>query len=1679
MAVTIDMGSLGANGVRIVGPSGDDGFGYTIASAGDVNGDRIDDFVFTGLYDSVGAYRGVNYVVFGAASGVPSIDLSTLSPSQGFAIYGPVGEFGGRMNAAAAGDVNGDGLGDLVIGTPRSNQEASASGRAYIVYGTTAQVAQIDLGAMSASQGSTIRLAPAPSFGGELGYSVAAAGDVNHDGYGDVLISADSDSSGQTDAGRTFVLFGSASGIGDLNLANLTAQQGFALHGDYNIGLSGTDVAGLGDVNGDGFDDFAVAAPYESPSGPFPFGAPSGNVYVIFGHGGAFSSQSLAAAAASGGFVIHSSEIETVGTAVSAAGDVNADGYSDVILSRESGSDPAAYVLFGKASGFGTIDLATLTSDQGFRIARGTATGSVPLSVTGGQDVNGDGFDDVIVGTGGGDPTHTGTYVPGYAYVIFGGASMGDVALGDPGQILMRAETAGQTTFGRALGMADLNNDGLSDVLLTMGQFVDAPGAAYAVYGAQPTGAVTRTGTIASQTLAGGPGDDNLSGLGGDDHLFGNGGNDTLDGGDGNDTLDGGAGADTMTGGDGNDTYVVDDNADVVTESSGQGIDKVIASINYVPGANVENLTLTGTAWSAFGNALDNVIIGNDQDNLIAGFGGADTLEGGRGDDYYIIHEPGDVVIEAVGEGTDTIQVDASYTLPINVENLFLMGIGPIDATGNDVDNVIDGNTAANVIDGRAGADTMRGGAGDDTYVVDSSSDVVVEKANEGTDTVLSTIASYALGANVENLTLVGTDSIWGTGNGFDNVIIGSDMDNVLDGGAGADRMVGGDGWDLYFVDNPGDVVVEAAGQGTDLVRSTVSFTLGSNIESLALDGTAAIDGTGNVLVNLIEGNSAANRIDGGAGADLMRGGGGNDTYIVDNANDLVDELGGTGVDLVLSSVGTTLTVNVENLTLTGTASIYGVGNAIDNHIIGNDGDNDLDGGSGADVLEGGKGADFYTVDNAGDIVIENAGEGYDGVFSTANYTLTANVEFLGLGGTAVSGTGNGLQNLIIGNFVDNLLDGGAGDDELRGGAGNDTLTGGIGEDVLLGGTGVDKAVFSGNRAQYSFHANGDGSVQVTGLDGSDKTTSVERFQFADVTVRLPTGADFNSDALGDVLFRASSGALASWQLSGAATLGGGGDFGDPGSFYSLVFTGDFNGDGSTDLMFRGRDGTLASWQMSGTAITGGGTIAKLNTGFALIGSGDFNADGKSDLLFYNGLTNNYSIQYMNGTTYLSGGGSIGNPGGSWVFKATGDFDGDGKSEILFQNALGNYSTWTLNGTATTGASLGNPGSSWFFKGVGDFNGDGKTDILFENTSGSYGSWDIDGATVVKTGGFGNPGASWSLAAIGDYSGDGKSDLLFRNKDGGLATWTIDDTSVVAGGGNLGNPGANFSVATGHGASSLAGLVFQSGDGTVATWMIGAGGNFGGGTLGNPGANWTAVAVADFVGTGESDVLFLGTDGTLATWKSDGTHLIGGGNIGNPGAGWTFKAAADFNGDGKADVLFQNIDGTYATWDIADHSIIGGGTIGSAAGYSFVAAGDMNGDGKADVLFEDAGGAFASWFLSDTAIIGGGSIGNPGGSWTFKGLGDLNGDGKDDMLFQDASGMFASWDLDGIGIVGGGNIGNPGGSWQLAKIADLNQDGEDDLVFVDASGTYSAWLMDDTQILQGASLGAATGWHLV
>ncbi|WP_281004927.1 calcium-binding protein [Mesorhizobium kowhaii] len=423
----------------------------------------------------------------------------------------------------------------------------------------------------------------------------------------------------------------------------------------------------------------------------------------------------------------------------------------------------------------------------------------------------------------------------------------------------------------------------------------------------------TVTGDDAADSFTGDDAVDIVNGLGGSDNLAGGANNDTLNGGDGNDylvggngndTLNGGTGADALLGGAGNDAYFVDNASDVVDEGSaalGAGIDTVngYISINLADTAqfigNIDNVALRGpTSINATGNGLNNTLTGNSGNNILNGGAGADHMIGAQGNDSYYVDNAGDVVNEGsmfLGAGVDTVNGYISINLADtaqfigNIDNVALRSAANINGTGNSIANTITGNSGNNIIDGMGGADTMSGAQGNDTYYVDNAGDHVIEANGQGTDNVQAYVSFNLSGQELENLQLRSAASINGTGNSIANIINGNSGNNIIDGLLGGDTMSGAQGNDTYYVDNAGDHVIEANGQGTDNVQAYVSFNLsGQELENLQLRSAASINGTGNSIANTITGNSGANVINGLGGNDTLSGSTGHDSFVFTTA---------------------------------------------------------------------------------------------------------------------------------------------------------------------------------------------------------------------------------------------------------------------------------------------------------------------------------------------------------------------------------------------------------------------------------------------------------------------------------------------------------------------------------------------------------------------------------------------------------------------------------------------------------------------------------------------------------------------------------------------------------------------------------------------------------------------------
>ncbi len=910
--------------------------------------------------------------------------------------------------------------------------------------------------------------------------------------------------SGGSNAGAAYVVWGKSTDT-IVNLSSVaTGTGGFKIIGESNGDAVGTVLGTLADINGDGKAEILIGTP-DSTAG----GANSGAVYVVFGKSTTTSVNLANIAAGVGGFRITGVAGDDAGAAVSGLGDINGDGLADILVGAPR-SD-SAYVVFGKADTT-EVDLADVANGiGGYHILAENVGDLDTISVAGGADLNRDGIADLVIGAANNDE---GGATAGAVYVVWGGGSktvdLALVAQGIGGAKVVGA--SGSLTGSSVAITGDVNGDGTADLM------IGAPGSGesayvlftpaswlpdnniYGTFGDDlvDTGFGDRVKVgEGADTIIALDGNDNVHGQGGNDNIEGGAGADTLYGDAGNDTLDGGTGSDALVGGSGDDTYVVDSALDSVTEGVGEGIDTVLAGVNYSLGATeIENLTLTGAARDATGNAYANTLTGTTGNDTLDGGAAVDIMIGGLGNDSYSVDEAGDVVTEAAGAGTDRVTASIDYVLGANVENLVLAGAARV-GTGNTLVNNITGTSGNDTLDGAAGNDVLVGGTGDDLYFADSSSDIVTEAANAGADTVRAA-ANYTLSVNVENLELTGAARV-GTGNALANSITGTTGNDTLDGGTGSDTLSGGLGDDTYKVDNAADVIVEAAGQGTDTVFAAFDYTLGATeIENLTLTGTAHV-GTGNAGANVITGGSGNDTLDGGAGIDTLVGGAGDDGYVIDTDTDTITELAAGGIDTVVSAVDYTLGTELENLTLTGDAH-FGTGNDLANRLTGGSGgdglegglgNDTLDGGLGGDLLVGGAGDDTYFIDNIADVVVEDVDGGFDTVVVNSDWTLSGNIEAVKLVGTGHTLIGNAANNKLEGDAGDDRLDGGDGDDIEIGGDGNDDLVSASGHDTLAGGAGDDVYELEGGAADiedFSGHdtidaseAEGDSHIDLSG----------------------------------------------------------------------------------------------------------------------------------------------------------------------------------------------------------------------------------------------------------------------------------------------------------------------------------------------------------------------------------------------------------------------------------------------------------------------------------------------------------------------------------------------------------------------------------------------------------------------
>jgi Ca2+-binding RTX toxin-like protein len=677
----------GSNGFKIIGVAVGDNSGGSVSFAGDVNNDGYGDLIIGAANaDPHGMTSGASYVVFGRAGGFgSSINLSSLNGGNGFKISGNVQLDNSGHSVSSAGDINGDGFDDVIVGATGVGE--FDHGASYVIFGRAGGFsANLDVSSLNGNNGFRIVGAGALDL---CGASVHTAGDYNGDGYDDLIIGATGVdfSTGVLDAGAAYVIFGHAGGFAaSFSLASLNGVNGFKLFGADANHETGNSVSSAGDIDGDGLDDIII-------------GTARGNrCYVVYGTTSliptGFDLRFLERADLGFSF-FGGGAFDRVGRSVSGAGDINGDGFDDLIVGApfagaNSTNTGTTFVIFGSAERpTFNIRVSDLDGSNGFKIL-----GALPGDTSGGSvsaagDLNGDGFGDILIGAADADPNGSSS---GESYIVFGraaafGATFRLSALNGINGFKITGEASSDASGTSVSAAGDVNGDGFDDLIIGAsgaGGFMDV-GASYVIFG-HATRAINRTGTEEADVHSGGEFNDRFSGLGGNDLIRSGGGNDIITGGEGNDTLDGGDGDDEISGEGGNDRLLGGADTDVIDGGAGNDVIVVSAGNDDIQGG-------TGNDTLNFSGFTAGITI-----SMVTG-----TFTHPNGTDVQILTS-----IENVtgGSGNDVINGDGTVNR--------LSGSG-----GNDV---IDGGASADILNGGTGRDTLTGGADADIFVFQGKS---------------------------------------------------------------------------------------------------------------------------------------------------------------------------------------------------------------------------------------------------------------------------------------------------------------------------------------------------------------------------------------------------------------------------------------------------------------------------------------------------------------------------------------------------------------------------------------------------------------------------------------------------------------------------------------------------------------------------------------------------------------------------------------------------------------------------------------------------------------------------------------------------------------------------------------------------------------------------------------------
>ncbi len=1367
----IPLSSLdGSNGFILAGIDAGDQSGFSVSSAGDVNGDGYGDLIIGAVgADPNGNSSGETYIVYGGA-GAPGtdgvLDLSTLDGRNGFILNGIDANDQSGRSVSSAGDVNGDGYDDLIIGAREADPNGDdRAGETYIIYGganAPGTDGVLDLGALDGTNGFILTGIDRFDFSGS---SVSSAGDVNGDGYDDLIIGASfAEPNGRNNAGETYIIYGGASAPGTggvLDLGALDGSNGFILNGIDRNDYSGISVSSAGDVNGDGYDDLIIGAPFADPNGDS-----SGETYIVYGGASAPGTRgrfNLSMLDGSNGFILTGIDAnDQSGRSVSSAGDVNGDGYDDLIIGAryaDPNGDSGAgetYIIYGGANALGTggvLDLSTLNGTNGFILNGINASDRSGFSVSSAGDVNGDGYDDLIIGA---DQANSGgDNRVGETYLVYGGANApgtdGVLDLsaldGTNGFILNGIDEEDRSGFSVS-SAGDVNGDGYDDLII--GARYAAPngniraGETYVIYGGA-TGTeslvpVTAQGTAAVDNFTGNAGDDNFTAIATNDVVRGGAGNDIIS----VTALDFAA----IDGGTGQDTLVLD----------GAGLSLDLTGAGHAGVDSVELFDLSGTGTNSL--VLD----------ALAVFDVTEEREGGAAS------------LDVLGDADDRVELSGS--------NFALTGTATEDGVTYNIYR--DGNAQLRVETG-VQVVTIPGFTSPAAVSVAEGQTAVYEAA--ATDADGDTLVYSLSGTDAALFTIDATT-------GEVSFIAAPDFE--MPGDTDGDNV-----YDITVTASDGtnstnhNVAIRVTNENENIPVFTSPAAASAQENQTAAYMAAATDADGDTLVYSLSGTDAALfTIDANTGAVSFRAAPDFEVPGDADGDNVYDIIVTASDDANSTEQPVAITVTDVN-DLVPLSSLDGTNGFILNGI-------DEDDRSGR------------SVSSAGDV----NGDGYDDLIIGAyradpNGDSRAGETYVVYGGASAPGTG-GRFNLSAldgtNGFILNGIDAGDRSGFSVSSAGD--VNGDGYDDLIIGADGADQNGYNTVGETYVVYGGASapgtgGELDLSSLDGTNGFI-LNGIDGSDQSGRSVSSAgDVNGDGYGDLIIGAGladpNGDSAAGEIyvvyGGASAPGTGGRFnlsaldGTNGfilngidandrSGTSVSSAGDVNGDGYDDLIIgaSGADpngdsaageiyviyggasapGTNGMLDLSALSGTNGfilnGIDASDLSGFSVSSAGDVNGDGYDDLII--------------GARYADPNGET--SGESYVIY--GGANAPGIGGVLDLSALDGTNGFILNGIDA------GDNSGWSVSSAGDVNGDGYDDLIIAARSADPNGRNSAGETYIIYGGASAPGSDGvldlsslaldgstgfivngidafdysgiSVSSAGDVNGDGYDDLI-------------------------------------------------------------------------------------------------------------------------------------------------------------------------------------------------------------------------------------------------------------------------------------------------------------------------------